>query len=432
MRPKIASFALALGLALSLCAATACGASQEPTVTIIVPWTGGELNAFKAVYEPWAKKRHIHVITESTSAIAQAVNADLAAGDQSILVDLPSPGAVRQYVDQLQPLTGINLNSYDQPWRSLAEVNGRVYAVPVKADVKSLIWYQTSTPRSALTSWKALENFSRHGTPWCLGLANSLTSGWPGADWIADILLSQYGPATYERWLAGTLSWTSPQIGGAWQEWGALMRYGAAVPGGVPKALTTAYGDANPGNKSAKMPEYGCELEHGALSATGLDPTRGYDYIPFPAISGNASRVLVSGDFMVMFGDDQNALHLLQHLAQGSTQEMWVKQTTGYAFSADNAVQPEDYPGGRHGVEYSIAGRLQPGTGLTLCFSAEDMMAPDMSAAFEQAVLDYVNNPNSLHGLLAGLQQTQQGLLRIQRSEKNNEPLVPGNACAAA
>jgi alpha-glucoside transport system substrate-binding protein len=426
MRSKITRFALALGLALSLCAAAACGASQEPTVTVIVPWTGGELNAFEAVIEPFEKENHVKVLPEPTSAVAQTVDADLAAGDQSILVDLPSPGAVTQYVKLgLHPLPGINLNSYDQPWRSLAEVNGRVYAVPVKADVKSLIWYQTSTPRSSLTSWGALENFSRHGTPWCLGLANGLTSGWPGADWVADILLSQYGPVTYESWLAGTLPWTSPQVSSAWQEWGALMRHGTAVPGGASKALTTAYGDANPGNPSAKMPEYGCELEHGALSATGLDPSQGYDYVPFPAISGDASRVLVSGDFMVMFGDDQNAVHLLQYLAKGSTQEMWVKETTGYAFSADNAVQPSAYPGGPGGVEYSIAGRLQPGTGLTLCFSAEDMMAPDMTAAFEQAVLDYVYDPNSLHRLLAGLQQTQQGLPRT-------EPLVQGNACAAA
>jgi alpha-glucoside transport system substrate-binding protein len=56
-----------------------------------------------------------------------------------------------------------------------------------------------------------------------------------------------------------------------------------------------------------------------------------------------------------------------------------------------------------------LAALLQPGSGTTLCFTAADMMVPDMSAAFYQAVLDYVNDPGSLTSLLRGLQTTERG-----------------------
>jgi hypothetical protein len=47
-----------------------------------------------------------------------------------------------------------------------------------------------------------------------------------------------------------------------------------------------------------------------------------------------------------------------------------------------------------------------------LCFSAEDMINTDMSTAFEQAILDYVNDPDPayLQKLLGGMQQTQNGI----------------------
>jgi len=416
MKPRLTRCAVALGLAAALCAgATACGgASQEATVTVIVPWTGTEYSAFYNVAHPFAQSHHFRLSIKSTPAFAQQLEADAATGDLPDLVDLPSPGAVEQYegkADGLKPLS-IGLGSYDQPWRSLAESpSGMVYAVPVKADVKSLIWYKKGVLAGA--TWAALEKISRSGTPWCLGLESGSTSGWPGADWVADILLSASGAGTYESWLAG--AWKPGAVGGAWQAWGALIRYGAAVRGGALAALETPYNRA--------MAAGGCELEHGALSATGLTSMAGYSYVPFPPISSSPAPVLVSGDFMGLFTGNPYARSLLQYLASSRAQKLWVDQPGGHAFSADSAVRPADYP---PGAERDIASLLKPETGGPRCFSAEDIMAPDLSAAFEQAILDYVDNLRSLGGLLAGLQKTAQGV------QGPGELQVAKNACDAA
>jgi len=403
---RLSRFLVAFGL----CAASAaCGpATPNATVTVIVPWSRGsaEYDAFQAVIAPFEASQHIQVALEPTQDVTQQLDADLAAGTPPDVVDLPSPAAINHYelLHDLRPLPGVKLGSYDEPWRSLAESGGTVYAVPVKADVKSLIWYDDRVLRSAPATWTALQDLSRQGTPWCLGLASGPTSGWPGDDWVADILLSMSGGnvSTYENWLGGGLSWTSSPVTRAWQAWGGLMRSGAAVYGGPSSALKTSFSS---GAFETAMTAGKCKLELGALTATGQTPASGITFTLFPPASGSAAPLLVSGDFMAQFSTNANATALLGYLAGRRAQVTWV-QAGGDAFSADNDVPVSAY---LSSVQQQIARLLRPGSGKELCFSAEDMMEPDMSAAFSQAVLDYVDDPSSrsLKNLLQGLQQTQ-------------------------
>ena len=125
---------------------------------------------------------------------------------------------------------------------------------------------------------------------------------------------------------------------------------------------------------------------------------------------------------MGLFTDNPNARETARLPRLTRAQTEWVKFPGGYAFSADQAVTPAAYP---LDVEQIIASLLQPTHGTELCFSAEDMMTPDMSTAFEHAVLDYVNDPTRLSGtsgLLNGLEQTQQ-------SERCLPPQLANHAC---
>lgn len=404
MRTAIACLARLL-LALGLCAASvACGgAAPTAGVTILIPWDPtsdpGEYNAFMTVIDQFTKETGITVTPQVTRGVTQQLDTDLAASDPPDIADLPNPGAVYHYKDHLQPLQ-IDLTGYAQPWRSLAMLGtpGTVYAVPVKADVQSLIWYSTSAVKSPPKSWAGLQSLSSQpGTPWCLGLASGVASGWPGADWIANILISRYGADEYQSWLNGTLAWDSFQVKDAWRTWGKLMRRGGAVPGGAAGALNTPFNFAMP------MASGQCAAQYGALINTGLSSTAGYGYVQFPSISSGASPILVSGDFMGLFTDNADARTLLSYLAREDYQALWVGQVGGDAFSADQAIPLAHYP---LGVRRSIAG-LQLGAGTELCFVANDLMLPDVSAAFERTVLKYVNNLDSLDSLLGSLQRIQ-------------------------
>jgi len=75
-----------------------------------------------------------------------------------------------------------------------------------------------------------------------MGFEDSSSSGWPGTDWIEDILLHQSGPKYYDQWVAGTLPWTSEQVVRAWQAFGEIANTPGQVHGGTRAELLTNYG----------------------------------------------------------------------------------------------------------------------------------------------------------------------------------------------
>ncbi|MFE7302705.1 ABC transporter substrate-binding protein [Streptomyces sp. NPDC057579] len=412
----------ALTLALLLTAA-ACGSGQQPDrLTVMVPWSRNEFQAFYSVLTSFQRHTGIHVDVEVTRAQAQQLDAAVAAHATPDLAVLPSVGALRHYAEnrKLHQL-GAVAKDYREPFRGLATVKGKVYAVPVKADVKSLIWYNPAVtrtpPPSALPDLQTLTR--RNPGAWCLGLASGPTSGWPGADWIADILLASSGPGgqdgrgDYEKWLSGNLAWTSPQVSGAWENWRAL------VADSLRGASVRAYNDAASGMTAARPT---CSLSHGSLAAMGFPNSARagttYDYVT--SVPGSARRLEVSADYIGMFKKSSNAQALITFLSRTDVQRDWVNKPGGYVFSADTQVTPAQY---NNAVQRRIATMLQPHSGYTLCFSAADAMPPDLSAAFYRAVLDYAAG-EPLPDLLKRLDA-------IQRSQRSS-PASLGSLCAAS
>jgi alpha-glucoside transport system substrate-binding protein len=88
----------------------------------------------------------------------------------------------------------------------LGTVDGKISGVFIKAAVKGLIWFnpQVYTGGEPAT-WDALQATSPAPADklWCIGLESGAASGWPGTDWIEDIVLRQSGPEVYDGWVPG-------------------------------------------------------------------------------------------------------------------------------------------------------------------------------------------------------------------------------------
>jgi alpha-glucoside transport system substrate-binding protein len=403
---------LAVCTAVALATVTACTPTGGGSVTILVAWSGTELTAFDGTvirgFEAAYPGTVVHV--ESTRALNSDLDTDLQQGDPPDIAALPSIGAINQYAAQgaLQPLDRlIDSRAYGQPWSSLIrpEANRHVYAVPVKADVKSLIWYDPqalqqeaarSRPPATVPQLAALSHqLARSGRPpWCLAVSSPPTSGWPGADWIADLLLASAGPGGYQAWADGHLPWTSPQVIAAWQAWGTLLGTSPASGGQVP-ALTAAIGSVRPSPG-------GCFLSHGTLVDQGFGPAARYgtDYafFPFPSrgspATGGAAKsgaIQVSADFVGMFRATPAAENLIRYMTSTAAQEAWVGYPGADGFSPSSEVPASAYP---TPVTRSIAALLT--SGRELCFGAADAMPPDLGAAFDHAVLWYLAQPSAL------------------------------------
>ncbi len=408
---RVARMAVALGLI-----AAACGCSSSAgngSVTILVAWSGDELNAFEEVIATFESTYKINVNVESTRGLSQELGADLEEHDPPDVAALPSIGAASQYAaaGDLIPLHQVvTTGDYGEPWLGLmgAGVPGdRVYAVPVKIDVKSLLWYDPSVLSAhgyaVPATWQGLLALASsieaaNGSPFCMGMESPPTSGWPGADWIADILLIKYGAAVYQQWVSGKLSWTSGPVEESWKMWTQLLDGGSAVYGGLQEALTTNVDDLNPESTP-------CYLEHGTLVdeafPANLKYGTDYGFFSFPALGPQQSPpIQVSADFIGMFNNTPQARQLISYLTSTPVQAKLVGYPGLDGFSADNKVPLSAYAKDGQAIK-DIAKLLRR---RELCFGAADAMPPDLETAFDQAILEYMADPPALGSrILPGL-----------------------------
>jgi alpha-glucoside transport system substrate-binding protein len=419
-----------------------CGrpASGGPVITVLGSWTGDEQSGFLAMVRGFEEKYGIRVDYTGTRAADAVLSTDLADGDPPDLAVLATPGELHQYARQglLVPLNAAldikaMASQYGPGWRTLMQAAGphgipHYYAIFVKATLKSVIWYDPSRfpakDLGVLTSpgltWSQLTSLTKRlqvgGTsPWCMGMEDGSNSGWPGTDWIEDILLHQSGPQAYGRWVAGTLPWTSAPVRLAWQTFGQVATTPGRVHGGTAAELVTSYGTA--GQPLFTSPP-GCYLDHEAsfitafytqdkLGSSAHDahpaPKTDFDFIPFPPITSAAhGSEEIAGDLLGMFRDSPAAHKLIAYLTTPQAQEAWIRRRGSGAISVNRLVPLSDYP---DQVSRELARNLTQAVNVQ--FDASDSMPPVMETAFNNAVLEYLDSPGQLTVILRGLDQVQ-------------------------
>jgi alpha-glucoside transport system substrate-binding protein len=424
-RHPVVRAVLALGV-LGATTLVACGTTDNSgTVTVLGSWTGQEEAQFRQVLD----RSGVKYSYQGTRDLDEVLRADVHNGNPPDVAILPSPGDLATYAGagELKPVgTAASTGDYDQQWRDLTKVKGTDYAVVVKADLKSVLWYD---PRELTrfgqppATWAQLTALAGRisaagGDPWCLGVASDATSGWPGTDWIEDIVLHEFGTTTYEQWANGELDWTSEPIRTAWQQWGALVE-AARTP-----ALFTDFGAAGEG-MFTRQP--GCYVDHQAsfiiTSYQGYPshpkPGTGFDFFPFPVMKPAIGAPMeVSADLAAMFRDTPAAQRVMAYLASGTAQRIWPAIAGSGAFSVDRNV-----PLGPNANEVTKkVGALLTGEHNRLCFDASDLMPSAMSTAFNQAVLAYLARPAELDELLKQLDTVREQAYRG----------VPGFMCGHA
>ncbi|GAA2658910.1 MULTISPECIES: extracellular solute-binding protein [Actinosynnema] len=382
-------------LLLLTCAPGCAPPADRALVRVLGPWTGAEEARFKAVLD----RAGVPYDYTGSRALGQVLRSRVQQGDPPDIAVLPSLGELAEYardgyLRELPPLPGTD---YAPLWQDLARAGAdRTHAVIVKADLKSLIWYD---PDSDVRPPANAEQLLAGGAPWCLGLGSSPDAGWPGTDWIEDLLLHQAGPDAYRRWSSGKLDWTSPEVRRAWETWGALV---SGVP--VERALLTDFDDA--GAEMFTRPQ-GCGLDHLGSFARAVYRELGRDgaYADFPDLGWDGWEV--SADLAGLFTDSPAASRLLAHLAGADGQRVW--PGSGGAYSAHKGVPPSGYG---DEVDRRIAEVLT--RGASLCFDASDLMPPRLRSAFYRGVINYLEAPETLDGVLAELDRVVDSVDRTE------------------
>jgi alpha-glucoside transport system substrate-binding protein len=392
------------------------------SVTVLATWGGSEQDSFMAMIQPFEEATGVKVEYTGTRDLNAVLTTRVQGGNPPDLAGLPGPGQMAQYgrAGNLVDLSGVlDINTYNKDyaktWVDLGTVDNKLVGVFIKASVKGLIWYDPKVWQANNyqfpNTWDDMMALSTKikdagNTPWCVALESGSASGWPGTDWLEDIVLRQSGEKTYNDWWQGTIAWTSPEIKQAWQTWGQVVATQGMVYGGANTMLTTNFGDV--GNPLFTTPP-GCYMVHQASFITdffvtnnpGVKPVVDFDFFGFPNFKADQPvSTEMAGDLFGMFNDTPQARALIKYLVTPEAQAIWVKR--GGAISPNQLVPLSEYPDelSRKAAERLVGAQIA-------VFDASDQMPEAMNAAFWKAILDYVQDPTSLDSILQNLDSVQ-------------------------
>lgn len=406
-RPRTRTLVV-VGVCIAVLAGLAVGVNTlrwKGSVTLLANWSGAnEQNLRDSVIEPFEDKYRIHVVYQGSSAESQVLAADVESGTPPDVVVMPGPGELADYASQgrLKSLDGlVGTKDFGPTWmpavRGAKSTGDHTYWVPVAADLKSMVWHRGDLPKARLAAVAA------EPASWCLGMGNGATSGWPGTDWLEDILLQQAGPDAYQRFANGDFSWADDDIERAWQTWGKLV--GAGTPRAA-KALMTDYDKAS---QDVGQSTSGCGLEHQASFVRHFPSWTKAEgaYVASSEVIPGAEQQNtweISGDLAAMLTNTPQARKLIRYMASAEVQQRW--NTTKSGFSANRKVLRTAYAG--DSTAETIARTLSDPT-ATQCWDASDAMPSQMRDAFSDSAQRYLAT-GELDAELHDLGQVKAGL----------------------
>ncbi|GAA2250994.1 hypothetical protein GCM10010145_18160 [Streptomyces ruber] len=402
-----------------------CATAEPDPLVVLGPWTGKEGEAFEEALRSLDDGTGREYTYEGTRSLRETLLSQMEADDPPDVAILNSIGELTEYArrDRLRPLVGEAADRAYPPWAPalLVDSRARRYWVPLKIDLKSLVWSGKDAPRD--------------DPEWCVGLASQATSGWPGTDWIEDILLHQEGPEFYESWATGRRDWRDPAVRRAWTTWSRLL--GDRTPASVQHSLTTSYeGESGTGGPRGLLdsPGFDCTHEHQSAFVRYLYAGDEVRVEPAARYLGGrpeyADAYEVAGDMAAVFSDDPGAQELVERLSGRAGRQRWRAE-------ADPAVRPlfpdtADHPPGPAAdpVERRIH-ELLTEDARTLCFDASDVMPPALRDAFHRAVLEFFRHPSQsrLDTLLGQLETVRLRMDEDYRGDRSFRP--PEDICAS-
>jgi alpha-glucoside transport system substrate-binding protein len=407
---RVFAVAGAVLLGLAACTGGGGGGGNDKEVTVVGTWGGSEQESFLAMVKPWEDRTGNTVKYTGSRGLGTYLQTAVQSGTLPDLAGLPGPGEMHEFYSQgaLKSLDDVlDIGQYtNETAPSFVDLgkadDGKIIGVFIKSALKGLIWYNTGVyDGTEPESFEALMGTSPGDAEslWCVGLESGADSGWPGTDWIEDIVLRQAGPDVYDAWVAGEQKWTSPEIKSAFETFGEVLD---ASYGGATFVNGTNFGSG--GNPLFTDPP-GCLFHHQASFITDFFKEQGgasegeYDFFPMPDINSQYSGAFTgAGDLFGLFSDKAAAKDLLKYLVTAEAQQIWVSR--GGALSGNKTVT--DYPDEVSKRSAEILANAE-----IFRFDGGDLMPNAMKAAFFKAMVDFAENQDNLDSILTTLDEVQ-------------------------
>ena len=384
----------AAGLALGGCATAGDGGStggeDDNVVTVYGTIADTEAELLEESFKPFEDETGIDVQYESSKEFESQIGIRAQGGNPPDIAIFPQPGlladlASRGFLKAAPEGVIANVDEYwSDDWAAYGTVDGTLYGAPLMASVKGFVWYQPAkfaewgveVPATwdELLELTATIQATTGAAPWCAGFGSGDATGWPGTDWVEDLVLRQAGPEVYDQWVANEVQFTDPQIQDAFNSVGDILLNPAYVNAGfgdVQSINSTEFGDP-----AVALANGTCALHHQASFFDGFISDAGATVAPdgdvwafvTPGVEAGANAVTGGGEIVGAFDDSPSTVAFLEYLSSPE----WANErvSLGGVISANNGLDPANASSGI--LSQAIEILQDPAT--TFRFDASDLM----------------------------------------------------------
>jgi len=327
----------------------AAGTTAAPATTAAAPSEGDLAGTTVNITGPERAEEEAGAIQQALDIFAEAnnmtinytgdadweanINVQVEGGNPPNISIFPQPGKLADFAraGNLKPLNdsaaSAVASNWPASWTSFGNVDGTQYGVPVKTDLKSLVWYQPQRFADAgyavPTTWDDLVALSDTmiadgNTPWCVGIESGQATGWPFTDWVEDLMLRTVGADVYDQWVNHDIPFNDSRVvdvfnmvGDLWNTDGAVFASGGSIAAtafqdnGQPLVDGDCFMHRQASFYTAFIPE-GTAFADGSADAV--------DVFYFPSINGD-KPVLGAGTLAAGFNDDAATMAVLEYLS---------------------------------------------------------------------------------------------------------------------
>lgn len=393
-------------------------------VFILGAFTGGEASAFEEVLKVFEQANPgIDVTYSGINDFDTQIVVKVQAGDTPDIAAFPQPGGAARLAKegQLVPLwpeaQAVLDKNFAPFWKGLGSFDGTPYGMFHRVNAKGWIWYNKPEWEKAgyqiPKTWDELmaltEKMKGTGTaPWCEGIAAGAATGWKGTDWIENIMLRTQPVETYDKWVAGQLPFTSPEVRNAFEILGKIWLDPQAVYGGqqtialteVPQAAAWLF-DSPP---KCWLHMQGSFVTNFFPDAVKQNLDQQVGVFIMPPIDPKVTPALeVGGDvFVVMKGKDRPEVKkFIEFLGTVEATTPWAKQ--GGALFPHKGQDMSVYP---TQIERTMAQTIVEAQQAR--FDGSDNMAAKLNQAFWKGITDWVSGNRDLDGALQDIDAARQ------------------------
>ncbi|MEC5183184.1 alpha-glucoside transport system substrate-binding protein [Cryobacterium sp. MP_3.1] len=384
------------------------GAEGDGVVTVYGTIADTEAELLEESWKAWEEENDIDIQYEASKEFEAQIAIRAQGGSAPDLAIFPQPGLMADLAsrDFLKPAPSSVEDNVDEfwssDWKAYGTVGDTFYGAPLMASVKGFVWYSpakfTEWGVEVPETWDELLAVTKTiqektGTaPWCAGFGSGDATGWPGTDWVEDLVLREAGAETYDKWVANEIPFTDPAIASAFDSVGEILlnpSYVNATFGDVSSINSIAFGDV-----ATPLAEGTCALHHQASFFDGFITDAGGEVGPdgdvwafiTPAQEAGSQAVTGGGEIVGAFSDDADTQAVQTYLSSDDWANSRV--SLGGVISANSGLDPAN----AQSPILQEAIKILQDSETTFRFDASDLMPGSVGAGtFWKGMVNWIN-----------------------------------------